>query len=73
MHWAYVIRITVYILNRSLTSTLDGITPYEEWYEKKPNVNNFRVFGCLAYAHVLDKNRRKLDPKTKACIFVGWY
>jgi hypothetical protein len=29
----------------------------------KPNVSHFRVFGCIAYEHVLHENRSKLDPK----------
>jgi hypothetical protein len=29
----------------------------------KPNVSHFRVFGYIAYEHVLHENRSKLDPK----------
>ena len=42
----------MYILNRIPTSSLDGIIPFEAWYEERPNVNYFRVFGCLAYVHI---------------------
>jgi len=31
-----------------------------------------RVFVCVAYAHVPDEFRRKLDNKEKKCIFVGY-
>lgn len=31
-----------------------------------------RVFGCVAYAHVLDELRKKLDNKGYKCIFVGY-
>jgi hypothetical protein len=48
------------------------MTPYESWYEEKPNVNHFRVFGCVAYVHVVDQKRQKLDPKSELCIFVGY-
>ena len=72
MFWADACRTSVYILNRSPTKSLEGITPYEAWYERKPSVEHFRVFGCLAYAHIPDEKRRKLDPKRKACIFMGY-
>jgi hypothetical protein len=70
--WGDVVATSVYILNRCPTSALDIMTPYEAWYEKKPNVNHFRVFGCVAYVHVVDQKRQKLDPKSELCIFVGY-
>ena len=48
------------------------MTPYEAWYEKRPNANHFKVFGCLAYAHIPNQNRQKLDAKSEPCIFVGY-
>ena len=31
-----------------------------------------RVFGCIAYAHVPDQLRKKLDIKGEKCIFIGY-
>ena len=30
------------------------------------------MFGCIAYVHVPNELRRKLDPKVEKCIFVGY-
>ena len=30
------------------------------------------MFGCVAYAHVPDELRKKLDKKGQKCIFVGY-
>ena len=60
-----------YIRNRVIT-TATGVTPYERWYGKKPDVSNFRVFGCTAYAHVPDSSRQKLDQKAVKMRFVGY-
>ena len=39
---------------------------------RKPFVAHQCVFGCLAYALVLEQHRRKLDDKAMKCIFVGY-
>ena len=39
---------------------------------KKPNVRHFKVFECLAYVHVSKELRKKLDAKSKSCIFIGY-
>jgi hypothetical protein len=31
-----------------------------------------RIFGCVAYAHVPEEMRRKLDDRSERCIFVGY-
>ena len=36
------------------------------------SVTHLKKFGCLAYAHVLDELRKKLDNKGQKCIFVGY-
>ena len=30
------------------------------------------MFGCAAYSHVSKDERKKLDPKAKRCIFLGY-
>jgi hypothetical protein len=30
------------------------------------------MFGYIAYVHVLDEKRSKLDPKANKCIFIGY-
>lgn len=47
--WAEGVRNAVYILNRLPTRALTGMTPYEAFTEKKPDVGHLRVFGCLVH------------------------
>ena len=35
-------------------------------------MSHLKVFGCIAYVHVLDELRTKLDPKAKKCVFIGY-
>ena len=44
----------------------------EAWSETKQFVTHMRVFGCVAYAHVPDQLRTKLDSKGEKCIFIGY-
>ncbi len=68
--WAEVVIIAVYIMNRTPTAAVHGMTPKEKFTGKKPNVSHLKVFGCIAYVHVLDEKRSKLDPKVVKCIFI---
>lgn len=47
-------------------------TPYNEWYEKKPDVSHLRVFGAKAFVHIPNSFRRKMDSKAKKTVFVGY-
>ena len=72
MFWAEALSTAVYLRNRSPTKSVEAMTPSEAWTGKKPNVNHLRIFGCAAYAHVAKDKRRKLDPKARKCIFLGY-
>jgi hypothetical protein len=62
---------TVYILNCSPTKALNGRTPYEAWYGRKPAVSHLRVFGCLAFGKELG-HIGKLDDKSTPGVFIGY-
>ncbi|KAF2357689.1 Ribonuclease H-like domain [Trinorchestia longiramus] len=49
---AEVVSTAVYVKNRSPTCALKDLTPYQALNGHKPNVQHFRTFGCMAYAHV---------------------
>ena len=70
--WAEALSTAAYLINRSPTKALDGKTPFQAWYGKKPNVYHLRVFGCSAYIHIPKDERNKLDPKAKKCTFSGY-
>jgi hypothetical protein len=71
-YWAEVVATPVYIMNRTPTSVVHGMTLEEKYSGKKPDLSHFKVFGCIAYVHVLDKLRIKLDPKAGKCVFIGY-
>jgi len=70
--WAEVVAIACYLINRSPTSVLIENTLVEAWSRKNPSMRHLRVFGCEAYAHVLDVKRSKLENKEVKCIFIRY-
>ena len=71
--WAEAVATTTYLRNRMVSTVLkNGKTPFQLWYGKKPDLKHLRVFGCVAYIHVPDIERRKLDKKAKKLRFIGY-
>lgn len=35
-------------------------------------MDGFRVFGCQAFVHIPKDERKKLDSKSKKCVFMGY-
>ena len=62
----------VHLLNHFPTKAVQGKTPNEVWYGRKPNVSYLKIFDCVAYAHDPTEKGSKLDDKSIKCIFVGY-
>lgn len=58
-------------MKRSSTFTVQNMTPKEAWNGQRLAVDHFRIFGRVAYAHVPDQKRKKLDDKGEKCNFLG--
>ena len=53
----------MHALNKSSTIVVEDMTP-KRLGRVKPNVDYFRIFGCIGHVHVLEGKRKKLDDKT---------
>ncbi|MCH80374.1 copia-type polyprotein, partial [Trifolium medium] len=69
--WPEAVKWATYVMNRCPTLSVKNMTPEEAWSDIKPSVHHFRVFGCIAYVHVADNQRKKLDNKSIKCVFLG--
>ena len=38
---------------------------------RKPATDHFKIFGYIAYAHIHDERRKKLEDKSLKCVFLG--
>ena len=54
--WIKAISCVVYLLNKD--QTLE-----EAWSGTKPSVNHLQIFGSVAYVHVPNQGRSKLDDR----------
>ena len=59
-------------MNRTPTAAVHDVTPEEKFTGHKPDLSHLKLFGCIAYVHILDELRSKLDPKAEKCIFIGY-
>ena len=59
-------------MNRSPTKSLNGKTPFEAWFGKKPGVKHLRMFGCVAYAKRVGPGVSKLADRSVPGVFFGY-
>eukprot|EP00253_Pinus_taeda_P006913 PITA_06913 len=62
-YWAEAVNCAAYVLNKCPTKAVMNRVPEEAWSGRKQGVTHMKVFGCVAYAHILDQLRKKLDNK----------
>jgi hypothetical protein len=58
-------------MNRRVHSTIKK-TPYEAWWDVKPDLSSLRVFGSRVSVKITGKRRAKLDKHAFNGIFVGY-
>jgi hypothetical protein len=69
--WAEAVYFANYVSNRLPTSALSDLTPEEAWSGAKPSLADLKIFGCRAYVLVPPHQRKKLDPKASAGMYLG--
>ncbi|CAN1127242.1 Retrovirus-related Pol polyprotein from transposon TNT 1-94 [Linum perenne] len=76
--WGEAILTATYLINRLPSRVINYRTPKDLLLEAYPHVRaylsdlNARVFGCLAFVHVQQHQRTKLDPRAQKCVFIGY-
>ena len=70
--WAKACNTTVYVQNRVLHRALGKVTSESVFTGSKPEVSHFKIFGSIAYCHVPDEKRKKLDQTAEKGYLVGY-
>jgi transposase InsO family protein len=70
--WGEAVTTAVYLLNRSPTKSVKGMTPYEAWHGNKPSVGHLRTFGCVAHVKKVGPGITKLSDRSSQMVFIGY-
>lgn len=71
--WAEALETAVYIRNRVISRSLPSDkTPYHLWMGSVPDLSHLRIFGSNCFYTVPRKLIKKLDPRARPAMFVGY-
>ncbi|KAL2929715.1 Retrovirus-related Pol polyprotein from transposon TNT 1-94 [Bienertia sinuspersici] len=70
--WGDCVLGAVYISNRLPCEVLHQKSPYEVMFNKIPDYNALRTFGCLVMAHNPMQNHDKFNERGVPCVFIGY-
>lgn len=71
--WAEAVNTACHVTNRCLIRSILNKNPYELLYNKKPEVQYFKTFGCKCFVLNNEKDDLgKFDAKSDEGIFVGY-
>jgi hypothetical protein len=62
----------VYLLNRSPTRSVEGITPFEAWFRNKPTFHHLHMVGCIVHVKNTTPNLKKLEDRSRLMVFIGY-
>ncbi|KAH7556718.1 hypothetical protein BM1_06152 [Bipolaris maydis] len=70
--WAEALLAAVYLYNRTPHSSINFRTPFEAKYGIKPNINNIKIWGSLAYRKEPKEFVGKLDSRVQPYYLTGY-
>lgn len=69
--WEEAVSYACHLKNISPTRALNGITPYQAFWGKVPDVSHVHQFGRPCWVLVPESRRTKLDAKSERYMFTG--
>jgi hypothetical protein len=70
--WDETFIAATFLINRTPSKVISYATPLERLYKVQPNYSALRIFGCGYWPNLRPYNQRKLQFRSKECIFLGY-
>jgi hypothetical protein len=70
--WDEAFQAAVFLINRLPSKVIDHDTPLHRLYGQQPDYSFLRTFGCAVWPNLRAYNTRKLQFRSKRCVFVGY-
>lgn len=70
--WDEAFITATYLINRLPSKVIQFDTPLECLFHKKPDYSSLRTFGCACWPNLRPYNSRKLEFRSKQCVFLGY-
>lgn len=70
--WEELYLTAAHLHAKTTTRILNGKTPFELWYGKKPDYSYLREIGCRAFVLIQNRHNPKIYERSVECVLVGY-
>jgi hypothetical protein len=70
--WDEAFLTAVFIINRLPSKVIANDTPFSRLLGQDPEYSSLRTFGCACWPNLRPYNTRKLQFRSKHCVFLGY-
>ena len=72
MFWGEATSTSIYLINRTPSTVLGGLSLYDELFSIKSYLSQLKVFGSTCFVLHNKNEQTKLSPKSTVCVFLGY-
>jgi transposase InsO family protein len=70
--WDEFCATSAYLTNLTASSSLQGRTPFELWFDRRPSLSHLREIGCRAFA-LVQTEKPKIFAQSQPCVLIGYF
>jgi Reverse transcriptase (RNA-dependent DNA polymerase)/GAG-pre-integrase domain/gag-polypeptide of LTR copia-type len=70
--WDELYLTAAHLTAKTITRSLGDITPFEKWFDRKPDYSYMREIGCKAFVLIQNKHNPKVYERSLECILIGY-